>query len=67
MAFVVQDLQDLLGLLEQHPEWKSALRASLLGDEVLALPAAVRRLDEAVARLAEAQARTEQRVILPPA
>jgi DNA repair exonuclease SbcCD ATPase subunit len=55
MAFVVQDLQDLIGLLEQHPGWKSALRASLLGDDVLQLPAVVREL-------AEAQKRTEQRV-----
>jgi predicted nuclease with TOPRIM domain len=71
MAFGVQDLQDLIRLLEQHPEWKSLLRASLLGDELLQLPAVVRelaeaqkrteqrvgRLEEAVARLAEAQAR----------
>jgi predicted nuclease with TOPRIM domain len=62
MAFAVQDLQDLIRVLEQHPEWKSLLRASLLGDELLALPAVVGRLEEAVARLAEAQARTEQRV-----
>jgi predicted nuclease with TOPRIM domain len=69
MAFGVQDLQDLIQVLEQHPEWKSLLRASLLGDELLQLPAAVGRLEErmdrveaALVRLAEAQARTEQRV-----
>lgn len=32
MAFTVQDLKELLELLEQHPEWKSVLRASLLGE-----------------------------------
>ncbi len=69
MAFTVKDLHDLLVLLEQHPEWKSALRASLLGEEFLQLPALVRELAEAQKRtqeelraLAEAQRRTEQRV-----
>lgn len=55
MDFGVQDLQDLIQLLEQHPEWKSLLRASLLGDELLRLPAAVEEL-------AEAQRRTERAV-----
>jgi hypothetical protein len=67
MAFVVQDLQDLIGLLEQHPEWKSALRASLLGDDLLQLSAIMRQLAQRVEELAEAQKRTEQRVVLPPA
>ncbi len=76
MAFGLQDLQDLIRLLEQHPEWKSLLRASLLGDELLQLPSVVRELAEAqkrteqrvevlaqrVEELAEAQKRTEQRV-----
>jgi hypothetical protein len=69
MAFAVQDLQDLIRLLEQHPEWKSLLRASLLGDELLQLPAVVRELAEAqkrteqrVEELAKAQKRTEQAV-----
>jgi predicted nuclease with TOPRIM domain len=69
MAFAVQDLQDLIRLLEQHPEWKSLLRASLLGDELLQLPAVVRELAEAqkrteqrVEELAQAQRRTEQAV-----
>jgi hypothetical protein len=67
MPFVVQDLQDLVRLLEQHPEWKGLLRASLLGDDLLRLPAAMRELAEAqerterrVEELAEAQRRTEQ-------
>ncbi len=47
MPFTVRDLQDLFTLLEQHPEWKSALRASLLGEEFLQLRALVRELAEA--------------------
>ncbi|MDR7465596.1 MAG: hypothetical protein QN209_13040, partial [Armatimonadota bacterium] len=69
MDFGVQDLQDLIQLLEQHPEWKSLLRASLLGDELLRLPAAVeelaeaqRRTEQRVEELAEAQRRTERAV-----
>jgi hypothetical protein len=46
MPFVVLDLQDLIGLLEQHPQWKSALRASLLGDDLLRLSAAMLMADQ---------------------
>jgi len=67
MPFTVEDFQDLLRLLEQQPQWKSALRASLLGEEFLQLPALVRELaeaqrrtQEAVRALADAQARTQQ-------
>ncbi len=67
MTFTVRDLQDLLALLEQHPEWKSALRASLLGEEFLQLPALVRELAEAQKRtqeelraLAEAQRQMQE-------
>jgi predicted nuclease with TOPRIM domain len=69
MSFTVADFVDLLTLLEQHPEWKKALRSSLLGEELLQLPDLVRGLAEGHARiqqeigaLAEAQRRTEERV-----
>ena len=55
MSFTVDNLQDLLRLLEQHPEWRAELRRYVLTEELLGLPALVRQL-------AEAQARTEQRV-----
>ncbi len=55
MAFTVDDFQDLLRLLEQHPEWRAELRRYVLTEELLELPALVRQL-------VEAQARTEQRV-----
>lgn len=44
MAFTVKDLQSLLRLLEPQPEWKEAVRASLLGKEFLELPVLVRDL-----------------------
>jgi hypothetical protein len=69
VAFGVQDFQDLVRLLEQHPEWRAELRRLLLPEELLGLPAAVRELaDEVralartVAELAEAQGRTEGRL-----
>lgn len=40
MAFTVRDYQDLVRLLDQHPEWKQELRSMLLTDDFL-----VRRLD----------------------
>lgn len=55
MPFTVNDFQDLLGLLDQHPEWQAELRRRLLTDDLLELPALVRQL-------AEAQNRTEQRL-----
>ena len=69
MAFLVQDLHDLIGLLEQHPEWRAEIRRLVLTEELLSLPQVVRDLGEAqrrteqrVEELAEAQRRTEQRV-----
>lgn len=63
----VNDLHDLVRLLTQHPEWQAELRRLLLTDELLELPAIVRQLVEAqrrteeqVARLTEAQQRTEE-------
>jgi DNA repair exonuclease SbcCD ATPase subunit len=69
MAFAVEDFEDLVRLLEQHPEWRDRLRATLLGGEFQELPAAVRELVAAqqrtearLAELAAAQQRTEARV-----
>ncbi len=76
MPFNIQDLQDLLRLLDEHPEWREPLRARLLHGELLELPALVRQLAEAQSRteerlgrvverlgeLAEAQLRTEARL-----
>ena len=76
MAFTVEDFQDLLQLLEQHPEWQAELRRQILTDELLELPALMRQLTERVDALAQrvdaltermealaaAQARTEERI-----
>ena len=35
----VRSLQDILTALQRHPEWRTALRQQLLGEELLELPA----------------------------
>jgi hypothetical protein len=69
MAFTVQDFHDLIGILEQHPEWRTEIRRLVLTEELLSLPQIVHDLAEAqqrteqrVGELAEAQRRTEQRI-----
>ncbi len=69
MAFTVHDYQDLLQLLNAHPEWREELRRAVLQDDFLALPRVVRELAESQKRtdqqlqaLTEAQQRTEQRL-----
>ena len=39
----VRNLQDILTALERHPEWRTALRQQLLGEELLELPAVCSR------------------------
>jgi hypothetical protein len=67
MAFTIQDFHDLIGILEQHPEWRTELRRLMLIEELLSLPQithalaeAQRRTEQRVEELAEAQRRTEQ-------
>jgi len=69
MPFTVKDFQSLLRLLERQPQWKDALRASLLGEEFLELPSLVRNLVQAqratqreLRALAEAHRLTQQEV-----
>jgi hypothetical protein len=62
MAFTVSDFHDLMRLLDQHPEWRAELRRLLLTEELLSLPQVVRELAQDARALAEAQARTEERL-----
>jgi hypothetical protein len=76
MSYTVEDFQDLLRLLEQHPEWRAELRRQVLTEELLELPALTRQLAEGLAaltarvdaltarvgKLTETQARTEAQV-----
>src|SRR5207244_545945 len=51
MAFSVEDLNDLLELLRQHPEWREAVRREVLTRELLELPEIVQRLADRVDQL----------------
>jgi len=62
MAFELRDFRDLVQLLRQHPEWQEELRALLLTQELLTLPALVRELAATVNQLAEQMVRLTDRV-----
>jgi hypothetical protein len=69
VPFTIDDLQDLIRLLQQHPEWRAEVRRLVLTDDLLALPEVVRELAAAQAltatrleQLAAAQERTETRL-----
>ncbi len=76
MTFGLEDFQDLIRLLNEHPEWRAELRRHVLTEELLQLPDLVRQLAEAQVRterrfeslaarvdeLVDAQVRTEQRL-----
>jgi chromosome segregation ATPase len=62
MSFTSAEFQDLLRLLEQHPEWREELRRVLLTEELLSLPQLVRDLCKSTEALVEAQRRTEERM-----
>ncbi len=64
----VRSLQDILTALEKHPEWRTALRQQLLGEELLELPAlfakfaaeTTRRLDLLMQDLAATNTRLDR-------
>ncbi len=62
MAFTVNDLNDLLRILREQPEWLAEVRRVVLTEELLALPALVRELAEAQRRTDERLAEFEQRM-----
>src|SRR5581483_7289890 len=55
MAMQMASFDDLLRLLDEHPEWRAELRRRVLDDEFLELPALTRSL-------AAAQQRTEEQL-----
>lgn len=53
MAFTVEDFQDLVKLLSEHPEWRAQLRPVVLGEELVAIPSRMDRVEAALDRLTE--------------
>jgi predicted nuclease with TOPRIM domain len=62
MAFTVSDFNDLVRLLEEHPEWRARLRHLILPEELLTLPELVRQNSEAISRLEAAIERLERSI-----
>ncbi len=62
MTLTLDDVQELLRTLEEHPELRARFSMLLLADELYKLPEQFRRLGEIVTQLAEAQRRTEERL-----
>ena len=62
MPFTINDFQDLVRLLDQHPEWAAELRRHVLSDQLLELPERFGRIEELLERLVEAQIRIEAAV-----
>jgi len=51
MAFTVRDFDDLIRLLDKHPNWLEALRQRLLTKELLQSPKTLRRLSTRVGKV----------------
>jgi hypothetical protein len=62
MAFTVEDFEDLIKLLAQHPEWRTELRRHVLSDDLIELPSLVRQLVESQARSESRMERVEGRL-----
>ncbi|MDR7387549.1 MAG: hypothetical protein QN170_08945, partial [Armatimonadota bacterium] len=58
----LEDLQELVRLLNQHPDWAEQLRRALFPGDGGALAAELRALAAEVRALAEAQRHTDQRL-----
>ena len=67
MPLTVEDLPTLLALLEKHPEWREALRAILLSEELLRMPEVIGRLERVIAQVLEAQRAGEEALRLSQA
>ncbi len=52
MAFTIADVEDLIRLLGEHPEWRERLRPVILGEEILQIPSRMDRVEAALEVLA---------------
>lgn len=60
MAYAVEDFEDMMLLLGQHPEWQARLRDLLVGDQLERINTSIERLEQAIeaqGRQIEAQGR----------
>jgi uncharacterized protein YoxC len=53
MSITIRTVEDLIRVLEEHPEWRERLLAVLLGQEFLQVPARLERIEAVLERLVE--------------
>ena len=53
MSITIRTVEDLIRVLEEHPEWRERLLAVLLGQEFLQVPARLDRIEAVLERLVE--------------
>jgi hypothetical protein len=53
MALTVNDLDDFLTALREHPEWRDQVRDEIMAEDMRALPGIVRQLGERIDQLGE--------------
>ena len=59
---MLHSVEDIIRALQEHPDWREPLLNALLTDQYRQLPTRADRLEEALARLAEESAKTDQRL-----
>ena len=58
----INNMEDLLRILEEHPEWRAAARGLIVGEELAQLPGRVTKLEESLAAFIQATDRNFQLV-----
>ncbi len=58
----LETVADIIRALQEHPEWREPLLNALLTDQYRQLPSRTDRLEEALVRLAEESAKTDQKL-----
>ena len=62
MATEIRTIEDLVRIIQEHPEWRRELLVALLGEEFLHMPDRLLRVEEVLAQLVESHARLTERV-----
>ena len=58
----INNMEDLIRILEEHPEWRAAARGLIVGEELAQLPGRVTKLEESLAAFIQATDRNFQLV-----
>ncbi len=62
MAIEIRTIEDLVRIIQEHPEWRHQLLVALLGEEFLQVPERLSRMEEVLTQLVESHVRLTERV-----